>query len=81
MPKADFVPFQGVVTECLPNAHFRVKLENGHTVLGTISGKIRLNNIRIGLGDKVTIEFSPYNMDKGIITFREKGYQANVSFN
>jgi translation initiation factor IF-1 len=68
----DVIQMQGEVVENLPNAMFRVKLENGHTVLGHASGKIRQNFIRILPGDKVTIDISPYDMSKGRITFRHK---------
>ena len=63
---------QGVIDETLPNATFRVKLENGHTVLGHISGKMRMHYIRILTGDKVRVELSPYDLTKGRITYRFK---------
>ena len=72
MPKEGSIEFQGVVLELLPNAMFKVKLENGHEVLGFISGKMRMNYIRILPGDKVTVEMTPYDLTKGRITFREK---------
>jgi translation initiation factor IF-1 len=73
MPKQDdVIQMQGEILENLPNAMFRVKLENGHVVLGHVSGKIRKNFIRILPGDKVTIDISPYDMSKGRITFRHK---------
>ena len=62
----------GEIVETLPNATFRVKLENGHTVLGHISGKMRLHFIRILPGDKVMVEMSPYDLTKGRITYRHK---------
>ncbi|MGI8825143.1 MAG: translation initiation factor IF-1 [Chloroflexota bacterium] len=63
---------EGVVTETLPNAQFRVELENGHLLLGHISGKMRKNYIRITQGDRVTVELSPYDLDRGRITFRHR---------
>ena len=73
MSKADVIEVEGKVVEKLPNAMFRVKLENGgHIVLATISGKIRMNFIRILPGDKVTVEMSPYDLSKGRITWRSK---------
>ena len=72
MGKEDVLEMEGEVLENLPNATFKVKLENGHEVLGYISGKMRMNYIRILPGDKVTVEISPYDLSKGIITFREK---------
>ena len=72
MAKQDAVKFTGKIIECMPNAMFKVELENGHTVIGLISGKIRKHNINILLGDKVDIEMSPYDLTKGRITFRYK---------
>ena len=72
MGKEDVLEMEGEVWENLPNATFKVKLENGHEVLGYISGKMRMNYIRILPGDKVTVEISPYDLTKGRITFREK---------
>ena len=72
MPKEDVIEMQGEVVENLPNATFRVKLENGHVVLGHISGKMRMHYIRILPGDKVTVELTPYDLTKGRITFRAK---------
>ena len=72
MSKEDVIEMQGEVVECLPNASFRVKLENGHIVLGGISGKMRMNYIRILQGDKVTVELTPYDLSRGRITFRSK---------
>ena len=72
MSKEDQLEFEGEVIETLPNTKFKVKLENGHEVLGYISGKMRMNYIRILPGDKVTVEISPYDLSKGRITFREK---------
>ena len=67
MSKADVIEIEGVVVEKLPNAMFQVELENGHKVLATISGKLRMNYIRILPGDKVTLEMSPYDLSKGRI--------------
>ena len=67
MSKADVIEIEGVVAEKLPNAMFKVELENGHIVLATISGKLRMNYIRILPGDKVTMEMSPYDLSKGRI--------------
>ena len=73
MSKADVIEVEGKVVEKLPNAMFRVKLENGgHIVLATISGKMRMNFIRILPGDKVTMEMSPYDLTKARITWRSK---------
>ena len=72
MAKEDVIEMQGEVTENLPNATFRVRLENGHMVLGHISGKMRMHYIRILPGDKVTVQLTPYDLTKGRITFRTK---------
>ena len=72
MAKEDAMQMQGEVMEALPNATFRVKLENGYVVLGHISGKMRMHYIRILPGDKVTVELTPYDLTKGRITFRAK---------
>jgi translation initiation factor IF-1 len=72
MSKEDTIQMQGEVVEMLPNATFRVKLENGHVVLGYISGKMRMHYIKILPGDKVTVEVSPYDLTKARITFRSK---------
>jgi translation initiation factor IF-1 len=72
MAKEDVIEMQGEVVETLPNATFRVKLENGHIVLGHISGKMRMHYIRILPGDKVTVQLTPYDLSKGRITFRAK---------
>ena len=72
MSKDDVIEMQGVVLEALPNAMFKVKLENGHEVLCHLSGKLRMNFIRILPGDKVTIELSPYDLTRGRITWRAK---------
>ena len=72
MSKADVIEIEGVVVEKLPNAMFKVELENKHIVLATISGKLRMNYIRILPGDKVTMEMSPYDLSKGRIIWRDK---------
>ena len=72
MSKADVIEIEGTVTEKLPNAMFRVKLENNHEVLAHISGTLRMNFIRILPGDKVTLEMSPYDLSKGRIIWRDK---------
>jgi len=72
MPKEDVIEVQGVVVERLPNAMFRVELENGQRILAYISGKMRMHYIKILPGDKVTVELSPYNLTKGRITYRFK---------
>ncbi len=72
MSKADVIEIEGVVVEKLPNAMFQVKLENGHQVLAHISGKLRMNYIKILPGDRVTIEMSPYDLSKGRIIWRDK---------
>ena len=72
MSKADVIEVEGTVLETLPNAMFKVELENKHVVLAHISGKLRMNFIRILPGDKVTIELSPYDLDKGRIIWRDK---------
>ena len=72
MSKADVIEIEGVVVENLPNAMFKVELENGHVVLAHISGKLRMNFIKILPGDKVTLEMSPYDLSKGRIIWRDK---------
>lgn len=72
MAKEDLIEFTGVVVELLPNATFRVKLDNDHIILAHTSGKMRKNRIRVLMGDKVTIEMTPYDLTKGRITFRQK---------
>ena len=72
MSKEDLIEVEGVVQEALPNAMFRVELDNGHKVLAHISGKIRMHFIRILPGDKVKLELSPYDLGRGRITFRCK---------
>jgi translation initiation factor IF-1 len=72
MSKEDVIEVEGIVAEALPNANFKVKLENGHIVLAHISGKLRQNYIKILPGDKVTMELSPYDLSRGRITWRAK---------
>ena len=72
MSKEDVIEIEGIVVEKLPNAMFKVELENGHQVLAHISGKLRKNFIRILPGDKVKMEMSPYDLTKGRITWRDK---------
>jgi translation initiation factor IF-1 len=72
MSKQDIIEVGGKVLEALPNATFRVQLENGHEILAHISGKLRMNYIRIVPGDNVTVEMSPYDLTKGRITWRAK---------
>ena len=72
MSKEDVIEVEGTVVETLPNTNFKVELENGHQVLAHISGKLRMNYIRILPGDKVTIEVSVYDLNKGRITWRAK---------
>jgi translation initiation factor IF-1 len=72
MAKKDVVEVQGTVVEPLPNGMFRVELDNGHRVLAHVSGKIRMNFIRILPGDRVTVELSPYDLTRGRITYRYK---------
>ena len=72
MAKEDLIEVEGVVIEALPNANFRVELPNKHVILAHISGKLRMNYIRIVPGDKVKIEMSPYDLTKGRITWRAK---------
>jgi translation initiation factor IF-1 len=72
MAKDDVLEIDGVVTDSLPNATFKVKIETGHEILCHISGKIRMHYIRIVPGDKVKVEMNPYSLDKGRITYRYK---------
>lgn len=72
MPKEDVIEVEGVVKESLPNAMFRVELDNGHVVLAHVSGKMRMHFIRILPGDRVKMELSPYDLTRGRITFRVK---------
>jgi len=72
MSKDDLLQIDGQVVEVLPNTMFRVKLENGHVLLATISGRMRKNHINVGLNDKVTVEISTYDLTKGRITYRRR---------
>ena len=72
MAKEDTIQMQGEVLETLPNATFKIKLENGHEVLGHISGKMRMHYIRISPGDKVTVEMTPYDLSRARIVFRAR---------
>lgn len=72
MPKEDAITVEGTVVETLPNAMFRVKLDNGHRVLAHISGKMRMHFIKILPGDRVMVELSPYDFNRGRITYRAK---------
>ena len=72
MSKQDVIEVEGTILEALPNATFQVQLVNGHTILAHISGKIRMNFIKILPGDKVTVELTPYDLNRGRITYRYK---------
>ena len=72
MSKNDVIEMKGTVTEALPNAVFKVTLDNGHQIIAHVSGKIRMNFIQILTGDKVTVEMSPYDLTRGRITYRHK---------
>ena len=75
MSKSDVIEMEGKVVEALPNAMFQVELQNGHQILAHISGKMRMNFIRIYPGDKVTIELSPYDLTRGRITCPQPAYR------
>jgi translation initiation factor IF-1 len=70
MAKEELLEFEGTVSELLPNANFRVKLQNGHEIIAHTAGKMRKNRIRVLTGDKVMVEMSPYDLSKGRITYR-----------
>jgi translation initiation factor IF-1 len=72
LAKHDVIEIEGLVVDTLPNAQFKVKLQNGHEILAHVSGKIRMHYIRILPGDRVTVEISPYDLTRGRITFRQK---------
>lgn len=72
MPKEEAIQVEGTVTEALPNASFKVRIEGGHQVLAHISGKMRMHFIKILPGDRVTVELSPYDLTRGRVTFRAK---------
>jgi len=71
MPKEEAIEVEGTITETLPNAMFRVELDNGHKILAHVSGKMRMNFIRILPGDRVLVELSPYDLSRGRITYRK----------
>ncbi len=77
MAKEDVIEVEGTVIEPLPNAMFRIELDNGHKVLGHVSGKMRMHYIQIIRGDRVKVELSPYDLSRGRITFRLKGREKN----
>lgn len=72
MPKSDFIEVEGIVLEALPSTTFKVDIGNGHEITATLSGKLRLNYIRVLPGDKVTVQLSPYDLTRGRITWRTK---------
>ena len=72
MSKSDMIELEGTVVEAMPNAMFKVEIQGGHVILAHISGKLRMNFIRILPGDRVTVEMSPYDLSKGRITWRSK---------
>lgn len=77
MAKEEAIEMEGTVIENLPNTHFRVQLENGHVVIAHISGRMRKNYIRILMGDRVTVQLTPYDLSKGRITFRNREGKEN----
>jgi translation initiation factor IF-1 len=78
MAKEEMIEMEGVVNEVMPDTRFRVMLENGHSIVAYVSGKMRKHRIRILAGDKVRIEVTPYDLDKGRITFRHKDEQPSA---
>lgn len=78
MAKEDLIEFEGVVSEVLPDARFRVKLDTGHDVMAYTSGRMKKNRIRILAGDRVTVEMTPYDLTKARINFRHKEERANT---
>ncbi len=76
MSKEDFIEFEGTVTELLPESRYRVQLDNEHVVLAYTAGRMKRNRIRTLVGDRVTVEMTPYDLSKGRITFRHKTEQA-----
>ena len=78
MAKEDLVEFEGQITELLPEGRFRVRLENDHEILAYTAGKMKKNRIRSMVGDKVTVEMTPYDMDRGRITFRHRDATPRV---
>ena len=81
MAKEDVIEMEGVVGEVLPDTRFRVTLDNGHSIIAYMSGKMRKHRIRILAGDKVSIEMTPYDLSKGRVTFRHKDEKANFTPN
>ena len=79
MTKEDLLEFEGVVMELLPDARFRVRLDNGHETLAYSSGKMKKNRIKVLAGDRVTVEMTPYDLTKGRVTFRHKDERAPVN--
>jgi len=77
MAKEDLLEFEGIVLEVLPDSRFKVRLDNNHEVLAYVSGRMRKSRIRTLTGDRVTVEMSPYDLDKGRITFRHKDDKAS----
>jgi len=76
MAKEEVLEFEGIVTDVLPDARFRVKLENGHEIIAYMAGKMKKNRIRTLAGDRVTVEMTPYDLDKGRLVFRHKDERA-----
>ena len=76
MPKEDLIEFDGTVFEVLPEARFRVRLDNGHDTLAYTSGKMKKHRIRVLVGDRVTVEMTPYDLDRGRLSFRHKDERA-----
>ena len=79
MAKEEFIEFDGVIEEALPDGRFRVKLENGHEIIAYTAGRMRKSRIRSLAGDRVTIEMTPYDLSKGRITYRHKDERAPTS--
>ena len=79
MAKEELMQFEGLVTEILPDARFRVELENGHEVIAYTAGKMKKNRIKTLAGDRVTVEMSPYDLEKGRLVFRHKDDRAPMS--
>jgi translation initiation factor IF-1 len=78
MAKEELIEFEGLVTEILPDARFRVQLENGHTIIAYTAGKMKKNRIKTLAGDRVTVEMSPYDLEKGRLIFRHKDERAST---
>lgn len=79
MAKEELIEAEGAVTELLPNAMFRIKLDNGHEMLATTSGRMRRGRIRVAAGDRVTVELTPYDLTKGRIVYRQKDERGPAS--